>query len=55
MRYPDQYGKDVVPLLSKLKYDPKFEPAVRQVLHMVQRGTVYCTGTVLALDGTSAA
>ena len=26
-----QYGSDVVPLLKKLKYDPKFEPAFRQV------------------------
>lgn len=26
-----QYGSDVVPLLKRLKYDPKFEPAFRQV------------------------
>lgn len=29
--WPVQYGNDVVPLLRKLKYDPKFEPAFRQV------------------------
>lgn len=26
-----QYGNDVVPLLRRLKYAPKFEPAFRQV------------------------
>lgn len=31
VQYPDQYGSDVVPLLKRLKYDAKFEPAFRQV------------------------
>jgi structural maintenance of chromosome 3 (chondroitin sulfate proteoglycan 6) len=31
VQYPEQYGSDVVPLLKRLKYDPKFEPAFRQV------------------------
>ena len=31
VQYPEQYGSDVVPLLRKLKYDAKFEPAFRQV------------------------
>ncbi len=31
VNYPDQYGRDVMPLIKRLKYDPKFDPAVRQV------------------------
>ena len=32
-----QYGSDVVPLIKRLKYDPKFDPAFRQVsLHSRQ-------------------
>ena len=30
VRYPEQYGKEAIPLIKRLKYDPKFEPAVRQ-------------------------
>lgn len=34
-----QYGSDVVPLLRKLKYDAKFEPAFRQVVLGPGRGS----------------
>ncbi len=30
VRYPEQYGKEAIPLIKRLKFDPKFEPAVRQ-------------------------
>lgn len=42
-----QYGSDVVPLLKRLKYDPKFDPAFRQVgsecRWQVMRGGRRCT------------
>ncbi|PSC68878.1 structural maintenance of chromosomes 3 [Micractinium conductrix] len=31
VQYPEQFGNDAVPLLRRLKYDQKFDPAFRQV------------------------
>jgi structural maintenance of chromosome 3 (chondroitin sulfate proteoglycan 6) len=31
IEYPKEFGQDAVPLYKHIKFDPKFEPAVRQV------------------------
>ena len=31
VNYPEHYGSDAVSMLKLLKYNPKFEPAMRQV------------------------
>ena len=42
--YPQQYGDDVVPFVSQLKYDPMFDGAVKQVFSH----TLLCNGIDVA-------
>ena len=46
VQYPTEFGKDVMPLIKRLKYDPKFEPAIHQVFGR----TVICRSVELAAE-----
>ncbi len=50
VRYPTEFGKDVMPLIKRLKFDPKFEPAIHQVFGRA----VICRSVELAAEVSKA-
>lgn len=51
-QYPTKWGQDVLPLIKKLKYEPKFSPALQQIFgKVVLCRTLSLASEVAAEDG----